>query len=136
MSQTRSNSYKRSGAPLTRKKSKQVRYSKNTEFCQSYYLSEEEKKEVENALMNLVELFYSDIANLVCDYLKPQLKVPLSLDVCDERGVWMLGTIVSKVNNHVAVHYNGCGCAYDDWIHVGSLRLAPLDTYTASTDTA
>ena len=107
-----------------------VRYTRATEFCHSYYLSVDEKHLLEKALMEFVPLFYFDIVNLVCDYLKPQLTVPLSLDVCDERGMWMEATIVSKVNNHVAVHYNGCNCDYDDWIHVGSLRLAPLHTHT------
>jgi hypothetical protein len=34
----------------------------------------------------------------------------------------------------VGVHYNGCSCEYDDWINVGSLRLAPLCTYTHADD--
>jgi hypothetical protein len=98
---------------------------------QTYFLSPDESRRVENALLRAIPSLYQAVSNLVCEYLKPKLKFPQLLDVLDETKKWLQATaLCQSESGYVAVHYNGYGCVFDDWICITSPRLAPLNTYT------
>jgi hypothetical protein len=105
---------------------------RTTKLRDCYYLSGEHQVSVCQQLMLHIPQFYEVVTQLVCEYWKPVLHIPCTLDVCDEQGTWRAANAVQKSGNYIAVHYVGFGCTYDDWININSIRLAPYATFTTS----
>jgi hypothetical protein len=103
-------------------------------LAESYFISNEERIAVQKVMLEQVPELYEVITSVVCEYLKCQLRFPQAVDVVDERGKWMQATALCLSGDYVGIHYNGFGCEYDDWIHVRSPRLAPLNSHTRSAD--
>jgi hypothetical protein len=97
---------------------------------ESYFLNGDDRATVQHSLLRCIPKFYEVVSELVCEYWKPVLQIPCTLDVCDERGEWIAATALHQSGDYVAIHYNGFTCKYDDWIHMNSFRLAPYWTYT------
>jgi hypothetical protein len=102
----------------------------NSLLHESYFLSDQHRQMVETVLLNEIPQLYNVVAGLVCHYLKPTIVCPQALDVRDEAGIWLQATALRQSKQYLAIHYNGYGCEFDDWIHINSPRLAPLYTFT------
>jgi len=97
------------------------------EYC---FISKKEYDILLNTVCESVNCFYNEIASVICSYLHLRGKLGQLLDVYDERGSWRVACIVALNDEYVGIHFNACGCRWDDWIHYKSARLAPLHRHS------
>ena len=97
----------------------------------AFFVTDAEYRTLEYTVLKLVNSFYKEISSLICSYVHCCLQVGQVIDVYDDWTSWILGSVIALHEGYVAIHYNGYGCFFDDWIPYKSLRLAPLHTYSS-----
>lgn len=61
-----------------------------------------------------------------------KIEVGQWVDVKDTIDQWLEAEVISVQENSVYVHYNGWGRRWDEWIDMGSPRIAPFRTKTVN----
>lgn len=102
----------------------------NTKLHDCIFITKNAYEILSSTVSKSVTCFYKDIVSLLCTYLHIRLQSDQLLDVYDEHRNWRVACVVALRDDYVGIHFNGCRCMWDDWIHYQSARLAPLHRYS------
>lgn len=59
-----------------------------------------------------------------------QFKINNRIDVLDEKNKWLEGRVININIDKIQIHYKGYVNKYDEWIYMGSSRLAEIGTFS------
>lgn len=81
--------------------------------------------------VDFIESLYKSMEELKpLDCRKIELRIGQWVDVRDTIDEWLEAQVTKIREGKVFVHYNGWGNNWDEWIDIGSSRIAPFRTYT------
>jgi hypothetical protein len=72
-----------------------------------------------------------DLSSIIIGYSTDGYRAGQHIDVQDDWKKWCAGQVVEVGHTRIKVHYVGWAQRYNEWIDIGSGRLAPAFTYTA-----
>jgi hypothetical protein len=72
----------------------------------------------------------ADTINFIVHYIEEGYSVGDNIEVLDTVQKWYFSTVVDIKPGEIKVHYEGWSPKFDEWIKIGSNRIAPLLTHT------